>query len=200
MLKINEKFNESSVDDLCAVVRKNTQPSACVDSFCALLHELDDKTFVKSIVGDMNRLIEELMIIFKEVDKLDVKRIKSRILNMEFISVEPFFKKTRFVANCYVDVNDAMNLKNQGTDKITNGYGNKNRLGVLHPKHSRLDYPKVFECVGLTVPTTDSDIEMIRERCRKVVLMWNYLPAIVKAIIQTKRRSLGLDANSKKFN
>ena len=43
-------------------------------------------------------------------------------------------------------------------------------------------------------------IEMIRERCRKVVLMWNYLPAIVKAIIQTKRRSLGLDANSKKFN
>ena len=63
MLKINEKFNESSIDDLCAVVRKNTQPSACVDSFCALLHELEDKTFVKSIVGDMNRLIEELMII-----------------------------------------------------------------------------------------------------------------------------------------
>ena len=58
MLKINEKFNESSIDDLCAVVRENTQPSACVDSFCTLLHELDDKTFIKSIVCDMNRLIE----------------------------------------------------------------------------------------------------------------------------------------------
>ena len=132
MLKINEKFNESSVDDLCAVVRKNTQPSACVESFCALLHELEDKTFVKSIVGDMNRLIEELMIIFKEVDKLDVNRIKSRIVTMEFISVESFFKKTRFIANCYADVNDAMNWKNQGTDKITNGYGNKNRDYFLY--------------------------------------------------------------------
>ena len=35
----------------------------------------------------------------------------------------------------------------------------------------------------------------IREECRKVILLWNYNPAIVKAIIQTKRRALNLDKN-----
>lgn len=39
-----------------------------------------------------------------------------------------------------------------------------------------------------------------REECRKIVLCWQYMPAIVKAIIQTKRRSLKLDQNSKKFD
>jgi uncharacterized protein with GYD domain len=32
-----------------------------------------------------------------------------------------------------------------------------------------------------------------------VILLYNYTPAIVKALIQTKRRSLNLDKNSQKF-
>ena len=38
------------------------------------------------------------------------------------------------------------------------------------------------------------------ELSRKMLLLWNYIPAICKAIIQTKRRKLGFDKNSKKFN
>lgn len=38
-----------------------------------------------------------------------------------------------------------------------------------------------------------------KEATRKIVLLWNYIPAITKAILQTKRRSLGLDKNSKRF-
>ena len=39
------------------------------------------------------------------------------------------------------------------------------------------------------------DSPEIREEGRKVILLWNYDPAIVKAIIQTKRRALNLDKN-----
>jgi len=39
----------------------------------------------------------------------------------------------------------------------------------------------------------------LKELARKEMLVWNYVPAIVKAIVQTKRRSLDMDKNSKRF-
>ena len=41
--------------------------------------------------------------------------------------------------------------------------------------------------------------EILKEKARKEMLVWNYIPAIIKAVIQTKRRSLNMDTNSNKF-
>jgi len=38
-----------------------------------------------------------------------------------------------------------------------------------------------------------------REDARRTLLVWRNVPAVCKAVIQTKRRSLGLDRNSKKY-
>jgi hypothetical protein len=48
---------------------------------------------------------------------------------------------------------------------------------------------------NLTVDEVKGRLEV----ARKVVLLYNYIPAIVKALIQTKRRGLNLDNNSKMF-
>ena len=44
-----------------------------------------------------------------------------------------------------------------------------------------------------------ADVKEKYELARRVVLLYNYTPAIVKAFVQTKRRSLDLDRNSTKF-
>ena len=56
-----------------------------------------------------------------------------------------------------------------------------------------------YDIILHTDERKSDDIRNIHECARKVVLMWNYLPVIVKAFIQTKRRTLNLDKNSKKF-
>jgi len=38
-----------------------------------------------------------------------------------------------------------------------------------------------------------------KELARKEMLVWNYIPGVIKAIIQTKRREMNMDNNSKKF-
>ena len=38
-----------------------------------------------------------------------------------------------------------------------------------------------------------------KEIARKTMLLYHYIPAIYKALIQTKRRELGLDCNSNRF-
>ena len=45
------------------------------------------------------------------------------------------------------------------------------------------------------IPTT----EALKELARKEMLVWNYIPGVIKAIIQTKRREMNMDNNSKKF-
>lgn len=39
----------------------------------------------------------------------------------------------------------------------------------------------------------------LKELARKEMLVWNYIPGVIKAIIQTKRREMNMDNNSKKF-
>ena len=39
----------------------------------------------------------------------------------------------------------------------------------------------------------------LKELARKEMLVWNYIPGVIKAIIQTKRREMDMDNNSKKF-
>ena len=39
----------------------------------------------------------------------------------------------------------------------------------------------------------------LKELARKEMLVWNYIPGVIKAIVQTKRREMNMDNNSKKF-
>ena len=39
----------------------------------------------------------------------------------------------------------------------------------------------------------------LKELARKEMLVWNYIPGVIKAVIQTKRREMNMDNNSKKF-
>ena len=39
----------------------------------------------------------------------------------------------------------------------------------------------------------------LKERARREMVVWNYIPSVVKTIIQTKRREMNMDNNSKKF-
>ena len=39
----------------------------------------------------------------------------------------------------------------------------------------------------------------LKELARKEMLVWNYIPGVIKAIIHTKRREMNMDNNSKKF-
>ena len=63
-------------------------------------------------------------------------------------------------------------------------------------------YKRTFNNSVDNCPRRDNfikDLENVKELARKEMLLWNYIPAIVKAVIQTKRRSLNMDTNSKKF-
>ena len=39
----------------------------------------------------------------------------------------------------------------------------------------------------------------VKELARKEMLVWNYIPGVIKAVIQTKRREMNMDNNSKRF-
>ena len=72
---------------------------------------------------------------------------------------------------------------------------------VINPDSDYVN-SKTFNRLFYTVNHTNEYIqrlEWLKETARKEMLVWNYIPAIIKAVMQTKRRSLDMDTNSKKF-
>ena len=203
---------------MMTVIRKNSQHSSCIDTSEKLLKEIENEEVVRTAVSDMNRFIEECMLLFKEIDKMDNNRFKSKMLTDEFICPERFFKSSLKMTNQYLYLNAALNYRftdNDYNNVVKYSISNKNRLGDVWKKQyfdkkseksvyssnevERLDeyYEKNDILVNkiLSKFNVTEDSPEIREECRKVILLWNYHPAIVKAIIQTKRRALNLDKN-----
>ena len=212
------KINQDSVSEMMSVIRKNTQYSSCIDTYEKLFNEIKNEEVVRTAVSDMNRFIEECMLLFKEIDKMDNNRFKSKMLTDEFICPERFFKSSLKMTNQYLYLNAALNYRftdNDYNNVVKYSISNKNRLGDVSKKQyfdkkseksvyssnevERLDeyYEKNDILVNkiLSKFNVTEDSPEIREECRKVILLWNYHPAIVKAIIQTKRRALNLDKN-----
>ena len=64
-------------------------------------------------------------------------------------------------------------------------------------------------CYGIIVDVSNLSVDdferllpgrnELKELARKEMLVWNYIPGVIKAIIQTKRRKMNMDNNSKKF-
>lgn len=212
------KINFDSVSEMMAVIRKNTQHSSCIDTYEKLLKEIENEEVVRTAVSDMNRFIEECMLLFKEIDKMENKRFKSKMLTDDFICPERFFKSSLKMTNQYLYLNAALNYRftdNDYNNVIKYSISNKNRLGDVWKKqyfdkkseksvYSSNEVEKsdeyfkkndIFVNKILSKFNVTEDSPEIREECRKVILLWNYQPAIVKAIIQTKRRALNLDKN-----
>ena len=210
------KINFDSVSEMMAVIRKNTQHSSCIDIYEKLLKEIENEEVVRTAVSDMNRFIEECMLLFKEIDKMDNNRFKSKMLTDDFICPERFFKSSLKMTNQYLYLNAALNYRftdNDYNNVVKYSISNKNRLGDVWKKqyfdkkseksvYSSNEVEKsdeyfkkndIFVNKILSNFNVTEDSPEIREECRKVILLWNYHPAIVKAIIQTKRRALNLD-------
>ena len=212
------KINMDSVSEMMAVIRKNTQHSSCIDIYEKLLKEIENEEVVRTAVSDMNRFIEECMLLFKEIDKMDNNRFKSKMLTDDFICPERFFKSSLKMTNQYLYLNAALNYRftdNDYNNVVKYSISNKNRLGDVWKKqyfdkkseksvYSSNEVEKSDEYYKkndilvnkiLSKFNVTEDSPEIREECRKGSLWWNYHPAIVKAIIQTKRRALNLDKN-----
>lgn len=212
------KINMDSVSEMMAVIRKNTQHSSCIDTYEKLLKEIENEEVVRTAVSDMNRFIEECMLLFKEIDKMDNNRFKSKMLTDDFICPERFFKSSLKMTNQYLYLNAALNYRftdNDYNNVVKYSISNKNRLGDVWKKQyfDKKSEKSVYSSNEVERPdeyykkndilvnkilskfNVTEDSPEIREECRKVILLWNYHPAIVKAVIQTKRRALNLDKN-----
>ena len=211
MSRHSEKINETALSELLVVIRRNSQFSACITNFENLLHEIDDPKFINTTVSCMFNFLTEIFELFGAVDRVAQKKFKAKMLSNNFIEPMRFFGKVKLLADKSMKVRAAIELlegkytpETQDTDKkpmrmlVDEAEHILNDAMHLKDENGRLIYKNWKELNKNGLP--GEFIEKYKELARKEMLLWNYIPAIVKAIVQTKRRSLSMDNNSKKFN
>lgn len=212
MSKSKETLNKQALDELMVVIRRNTQHSACIDNFEKLLYEIDDPIFVNTVVSSMHNLLTEMFELFYAIDRVPQKKFKAKMLTTQFVEPMRFFSRVKNLANSSMKIRAAIELLEQKyTDVTVDTDRNPMRLSIEDAEkiinkviNSDSDYVnwKTINRLFYTVNHTNEYIqrlEWLKETARKEMLVWNYIPAIIKAVMQTKRRSLDMDTNSKKF-
>ena len=212
MSKSKETLNKQALDELMVVIRRNTQHSACIDNFEKLLYEIDDPIFVNTVVSSMYNLLTEVFELFYVIDRIPQKKFKAKMLTTQFIEPMRFFSRVKNLANSSMKIRAAIELLEQKyTDVTVDTDRNPMRISIEDAEKiinkvidtgSNYVNWKTINKLFYTVDHTNEYIqrlEGIKETARKEMLVWNYIPAIIKAVIQTKRRSLDMDNNSKKF-
>ena len=225
MSKVKEKLNDTALNELMVVIRKNTQPSNCIDNFETLLREIEDPVFVNTAVSSMFNFLTEAFQLFQEIDHVRYKKFKAKMLTNSFLEPQRFFTRTKSQADYTMRLRASVELlEGHYTDITVDTDRNSVRVGVeeaerLINRHTSIGetvntkehrswwyinkyYKRTFNNSVDNCPRRDKfikDLENVKELARKEMLLWNYIPAIVKAVIQTKRRSLNMDTNSKKF-
>ena len=213
MSKQKEKLNETALKELMVVIRRNSQESPCITNFENLLHEIDSPVFVNTVVNSTFDFLTEVFELFGVVDKVPQKKFKSKMLTMEFIDPLRFFGRVKQMADKDMNVRAAIELYQKKTSGATLDTNRKPvRLSIEEAEHiinknfvfveseeNKLRYVtrtwKEINVNGLP----EMRCEYLKELARKEMLVWNYIPAIIKAVLQTKRRSLDMDNNSKRF-
>ena len=199
----NQEIQDQQIKDLMITIRRNTQCSNCIENFENLLHEVEDKEFIDTVIVDMNKFITEFSRLCKEVDNMKNLDYIARVLTYDFIMPHKYFYKSRNMAEMYLLMNDMLKKNYQHSiyeiDKQI-VLPNNNFLGNINHKETFTDddVAKVAEHFGI-MGLNAKQVKTRKETARKVILLYNYLPAIVKALLQTKRRKLNLDKNSKMF-
>ncbi len=212
MSKIRETLNKQALDELMVAIRRNAQHSACIDNFEKLLYEIDEPIFVNIVVSSMHNLLTEVFELFYAIDRIPQKKFKAKMLTTQFVEPMRFFSRVKNLANSSMKIRAAIELLEQKyTDVTVDADRNPIRLSiedaekiinkVIDPDSNYINW-KTINRLFYTVDHTNEYIqrlEGLKEIARKEMLVWNYIPAIIKAVIQTKRRSLNMDTNSKKF-
>ena len=212
MSKSKETLNKKALDELMVVIRRNTQHSACIDNFEKLLYEIDDPIFVNAVVSSMYNLLTEVFELFYAINRVPQKKFKAKMLTIQFVEPMRFFSRVKNLANSSMKIRAAIELLEQKyTDVTVDTDRNPMRLSiedaekiinkVINPDSDYVNW-KTINRLFYTVDHTNEYIKRLddlKETARKEMLVWNYIPAIIKAVMQTKRRSLDMDTNSKKF-
>lgn len=187
-MKENQKLTE-----LMLAIRRNTKPSKCIDVYENLILEINMPEITDIFISEMSGFISKLFELFYEVDKLDNLKLKARILTKDFIKPDSYFKSCKHVANKIMRLRAA--IEYQESKYFTLHTKDTERHLILNITDETA--PKIIDVWKIFWPNLNN--EEIKEVARKTMLLYHYIPAIYKALIQTKRRKLGLDCNSNKF-
>ena len=219
MSKPKEKLNETALNELMVVIRRNSEESACIKNFECLLREIDDYQYVNCVVSSMFNFLTETFELFGAVDRVPQKRFKAKMVSVDFIEPMRFFSGVKRMANETMKVRAAIERAERVYTDITVDT-ERNIVGVEIPEAERLINKFVYgidirdsrhrmkeyvDWVNIVKDFIEPEDELkeksenLKELARKEMLLWNYIPAVIKAIIQTKRRSLDMDTNSKRF-
>lgn len=212
MSKSKETLNKQALDELMVVIRRNTQHSACIDNFEKLLYEIDDPIFVNTVVSSMHNLLTELFELFYAIERVPQKKFKAKMLTTQFVEPMRFFSRVKNLANSSMKIRAAIEFLEKNYTYLTvDTDRNPIRLSIedaekiinkaIDPDSNYVNWETINR-IFYNVDHTNEYIklfERLKEKARKEMLVWNYIPAIIKAVIQTKRRSLNMDTNSNKF-
>ena len=212
MSKSKETLNKQALDELMVVIRRNTQHSACIDNFEKLLYEIDDPIFVNAVVSSMYSLLTEVFELFYAINRVPQKKFKAKMLTIQFVEPMRFFSRVKNLANSSMKIRAAIEFLEKNYTYLTvDTDRNPIRLSIedaekiinkaIDPDSNYVNWETINR-IFYNVDHTNEYIkifERLKEKARKEMLVWNYIPAIIKAVIQTKRRSLNMDTNSNKF-
>lgn len=179
----------TTLDEMMVAIKRNVKPSECVNNFEGLLREINDRRITDVFIKETSGFLSDLFKLFHEIDKLSNKEIKAKMLTKEFIRPEAYFKGSRKLADKIMRYRAAYEFLEKNYTAHTRTTA---RVPVV------IKYKEAQKLVNdKTWAKTEDEM---KELARKVMLLYHHTPAICKALIQTKRRKLGLDCNSKKFN
>lgn len=174
-------------------IRRNTKPSKCIDVYENLILEINRPEITDIFISEMSGFMSKLFELFNEVDKLDSLKIKAKILTKDFIKPDSYFKSCKHIANQIMRVRAAVEYQEL---KYFTPH-TKDTEGHIILNITDKTAPIIIDVWRVFWPNFNS--EELKEIARKTMLLYHYIPAVYKALIQTKRRKLGIDYNSNKF-
>lgn len=201
---MKQEDRDQAIRDLMVSIRRNTEGSKCIDVYENLLKEIPENNVVDTAIVDMCRFAGEFSRLCRDIDNMKGIDFISKMLTDDFIQPSRYFTESNKIAKLYLLMSDILADKYKYIvvdidKKVT--LSNKNRLGEIHHKenYTTNDVVNITKFFGDLSNLTIEEVKEKYELARRVVLLYNYTPAIVKAFVQTKRRSLDLDRNSTKF-
>ena len=187
-------MKEQSLQEMMLAIRRNAKQSECIDNFENLIKEIYYCKITDIFISEMSGFLSKLFELFREVDKLENTKLKAKIIHKDFICPEKYFKKSKDIANRLMRLRASVEYIESG--KLSNITKNADREDIARPTSTEAS--NILGIGRIIWPELDS-WEEIKEVARKTMLLYHYIPAVYKALIQTKRRELGLDCNSSKF-
>lgn len=216
MSELSTKINETALKEMMVSIRRNAKDSACIDNFENLLREIENPEFVNITVNSMTNFLSEWFEVLGAVILVPQKKYRSRMLTTQFIEPMRFFNRVRKMADEQMLVRSTLEwMFGEQYSNATKTTSRKPCMASVEEMSDILnDLLKPTDIDGKPIQLSWQELraipedelsemipttEALKELARKEMLVWNYIPGVIKAIIQTKRREMNMDNNSKKF-